>query len=187
MSVFFFLFLYRDLEWEKRPVSFLFVQEFSVSVVHRYVEPFSRGSQARVRWRIKMPVHQNPFSARVSKYWRSWIEICIDSEIGKIFPLVKENVCLRWRWSCQKWDKSQEKRHKRERTRKGSSHGIRPDEGPYCSLKFNMTCAIRSIRTRLPATHPGQSNSTANIMRLLDVSLREHTCQVFSPSFCSAK
>lgn len=135
----------------------------------------------------KMPVHQNPFSARVSKYWRSWIEICIDSEIGKIFPLVKENVCLRWRWSRQKWDKSQEKRHKKERRRKGSSHGIRPDEGPYCSLKFNMTCAIRSIRTRLPATHPGQSNSTANIMRLLDVSLREHTCQVFSQPFYSAK
>lgn len=28
-------------------------REFSVFIFHRYVERFSRGSQARVRWRIK--------------------------------------------------------------------------------------------------------------------------------------
>lgn len=128
-----------------------------------------------------MPVHQNPFSARFSKYWRSRIEICIDSEIGKIFPYVKENVRLR-RW--QKRDERVERHGKRER---GSSRGIRPDEGKTVALNL-IWRVLRSIQTRLPATRSANRIPWHILCGFSILFHRmQHARRMVSRSFCLAK
>lgn len=172
-------FLYRNPEWKGRSILFAIVGNF-LPLFFIAAWSFSRGSQTCVRWRIKCQYIKILFR-RFSKYWRSRIEICIDSEIGKIFPYVKENVRLRW------WQKRDESWEERQEGNWGPSRGIRPDEGKTVALNL-IWRVLRSIQTRFPATRSANQIPWYILCGFSILFYKmQHAHRVFSRSFYLAR